>query len=101
MKIKLKRILEILEEKDLPVLNKQQLSSYFMSLKKKYYDASTISLSELEVWCERNSLISDDNDKCWVLKYQIEYEVEINNHDDNGNDDHNADDDNKNKFRYY
>ena len=42
----------------------------------------------------------DDNDKPSGLKYQIEYEDEINNHDDNGSGDHNADDD-KNKFRFF
>ncbi|CAF4346895.1 unnamed protein product, partial [Rotaria magnacalcarata] len=78
MKIKAKRILEILEEKGLPVPKKQQLSS------------------ELEAWCQQNSLIPDDDDKPWVLKYQIEYEDEINKDDDNDNGDHNEDDDNKN-----
>ncbi|CAM4913432.1 unnamed protein product [Rotaria socialis] len=90
MKIKPKRILEILEEKGLPVPKKQQLSSYLISLRKKYYGASTISLGELEAWCQRNSLIPDDDDKPWVLKYQIEYDDEIN-----------KDDDNKNKFRFF
>ena len=103
MKIKPKRILEILEEKGLPVPKKQQLSSYLISLRKKYYGASTISLGELEAWCKRNSLMPDDNDKPWVLKYQIEYEDEINNHGDNGSGDHNAAaaDDDKNKFRFF
>ncbi|CAF3366316.1 unnamed protein product [Rotaria socialis] len=90
MKINPKRILEILEEKGLHVPKKQQLSSYLISLRKKYYDASTISLDELDAWCQRNSLIPDDDDKPWVLKYQIEYEDEIN-----------KDDDNKNKFRFF
>ncbi|CAM4986570.1 unnamed protein product, partial [Rotaria socialis] len=90
MKIKPKRILEILEEKGLHVPKKQQLSSYLISLRKKYYGASTISLDELEAWCQRNSLIPDDDDKPWVLKYQIEYEDEIN-----------EDDDNKNKFQFF
>ncbi|CAF4952561.1 unnamed protein product, partial [Rotaria socialis] len=61
-----------------------------ISLRKKYYGASTISLGELEAWCQRNSLIPDDDDKPWVLKYQTEYEDEIN-----------KDDDNKNKFRFF
>ncbi|CAM2728340.1 unnamed protein product [Rotaria socialis] len=90
MKIKPKRILEILEKKSLHVPKKQQLSSYLISLRKKYYGASTISLDELDAWCQRNSLIPDDDDKSWVLKYQIEYEDEIN-----------KDDDNKNKFRFF
>ncbi|CAF4988417.1 unnamed protein product [Rotaria socialis] len=90
MKIKPKRILEILEEKGLHVPKKQQLSSYLISLRKKYYGASTISLDEREAWCQRNSLIPDDDDTPWVLKYQIEYEDEIN-----------KDDDNKNKFRFF
>jgi hypothetical protein len=85
MKIKPKRILEILEEKGLPVPKKQQLSSYLISLREKYYGASTISLGELEAWCQRNSLIPDDDDKPWVLQYQIEYEDEINTVDDNKN----------------
>ncbi|CAF4575171.1 unnamed protein product [Rotaria sp. Silwood2] len=101
MKIKPKRILEILEEKALPVPKKRQLSSYLISLRKKYYGAPTISLGELEAWCQQNSLIPDDNDKPWVLKYQIEYEDEIDNDDDNDNGDHNDDDDNKNKFRFF
>ena len=92
-KIKPKHILEILEEKGLPLPKKQRLSSYLMSLRKKNYGASTISRGKLEAWCKRNSLIPDDNDKSWVLKCPIEYEDEINNRDDNGNGDHNADDD--------
>ncbi|CAF4542832.1 unnamed protein product, partial [Rotaria magnacalcarata] len=102
MKIKSKRIPEILEEKSLPVPKKQQLSSYLISLRKTYYGASTISLGEIEAWCQRNSLIPDDDDKPWLLKYQIEYEDEINKDDDNDNGDHNDnDDDNKNKFRFF
>ncbi|CAF4368506.1 unnamed protein product [Rotaria sp. Silwood2] len=101
MKIKPKRILEILEEKALPVPKKRQLSSYLISLRKKYYGAPTISLGELEAWCQQNSLIPDDNDKPWVLKFQIEYEDEIDNDDGNDNGDHNDDDDNKNKFRFF
>ncbi|CAF3325878.1 unnamed protein product [Rotaria socialis] len=77
------RSIEILQEKGLPIPKKQQLSSYLISLRKKYYGASTISLDELEAWCQRNSLIPDDDDKPWVLKYQIEYEDEINEDDDN------------------
>ena len=100
MKIKPKRILEILEEKGRPVPKKQQLSSYLISLRKKYYAASTISLGELEGWCKRNSLMPDDNDKPCGLKYQIGYEDEINNHGNNGSGDHNADDD-KNKFLFF
>ena len=79
----------------------QQLSSYLISLRKNYYGASTISLGGLEAWCDENSLIPDDNDKPRVLKYQIEYQDELHNHDDNGNGDHNADDDDKNKFRCF
>ncbi|CAF4611830.1 unnamed protein product [Rotaria socialis] len=101
MKIKPIRLLEILEKKGLHVPKKQQLSSYLISLRKKYYGASTISLDELEAWCQRNSLIPDDDEKPWVLKYQIEYEDEINKDDDNDNGDHNDDDDNKNKFRFF
>ena len=48
MKIKPKRILEILERRGLPVPKKQQLSSYLISLRKQYYGASTSSLGELE-----------------------------------------------------
>ena len=69
-----------------------------ISLRKKYYGASIVSLGELEVWCERDSLISDDDDTSWVLKYQIEYKDETNNHDDSDNGDHNAD---KNQFRFF
>jgi hypothetical protein len=94
MKIKPKRILEILEEKGLPVPKKQQLSNYLTSLREKCYGTSTISLGELEAWCQQNSCIPDDDDKPWVLKYQIEYEDEINNDDDD-------DDDDKNKFRFF
>ena len=43
MKIKSKHILEILEENSLPVPKKQQLSSYFISLRRKHCGASTIN----------------------------------------------------------
>ena len=48
MKIKPTRIIEILEEKGQSVPKKQQLSSYFISLRKKYYDAAIITLTEVE-----------------------------------------------------
>ncbi|CAF2523943.1 unnamed protein product [Rotaria sp. Silwood2] len=85
MKVKPKRLLEILEEKGLPVSKKQQLSNY-LTLREKLYGTSTISLGELEAWCQQNSGILDDDDKPWVLRYQIEYEDEI---------------DDDNKFRFF
>ncbi|CAF0857349.1 unnamed protein product [Rotaria sordida] len=99
MKIKPKHMLELLEEKGLPVPKKQQLSNYLTSLREKCYGTSTISLGELEAWCQQNSFIPDDDDKPWVLKYQIEYEDEINN--DNDDDNVSNDDDDKNKFRFF
>ncbi|CAF3133334.1 unnamed protein product [Rotaria sp. Silwood2] len=51
MKIKPKRMLELLEEKGLPVPKKQQLSNYLTSLREKCYGTSTISLGELEACC--------------------------------------------------
>ncbi|CAF4786801.1 unnamed protein product, partial [Rotaria sp. Silwood2] len=101
MKIRPKRILEILEEKGLPVPKKQQLSNYLTSLREKYYGTSTISLGELEAWCQQNSFIPDDDDKPWVLKYHIEYEDEINNNDDDDNASNDDDDDDKDKFRFF
>ncbi|CAF1526183.1 unnamed protein product, partial [Didymodactylos carnosus] len=41
--------------------------------------------SQLEAWCQQNSVIPDDDDKPWVLKYHIEYEDEIDDGDDDGN----------------
>ncbi|CAF2750581.1 unnamed protein product [Rotaria sp. Silwood2] len=75
MKIKPKRMLELLEEKGLPVPKKQQLSNYLTSLREKCYGTSTISLGELEAWYEINNDDDDDN---------------VSN-----------DDDDKNKFRFF
>ena len=92
-KVKPKRMLETLEEKGLPVPLRKQLSNYLVSLRKKLYGSPSISLGELEAWCQRNSIIPDDDDQPWVLRYQIEYEGEI--------DEDEEDEDEGNKFRFF
>lgn len=83
MKIKPKRILDILDEKNLPVPKKQQLSNYLISLRVKLYGDSRISLGELEGWCQQKPVIPDDDDEPWVLRYKIIYGDEIGGDDDN------------------
>jgi hypothetical protein len=89
LKVKPKRILETLEEKGLPVPLKKQLSNYLVSLRKKLYGSSSISLGELEAWCQRNAILPDDDDQPWVLRYQIEYENEIDEDNEESEDDGN------------
>jgi len=54
MKVKPKRILEILDEKGLPVPKKQQLSNYLTSSREQLLGTSRISLGRLEAWCQQN-----------------------------------------------
>ncbi|CAF1046222.1 unnamed protein product [Didymodactylos carnosus] len=93
MKVKPKRILELLEEKNLPVPKKHQLSSYLVSLRVKLYGNSSMSLGELEAWCEQKSVIPDDEDEPWVLRDKIIYGDEINDDVQDG--------DYENKFRLF
>jgi hypothetical protein len=95
MRIKPKRILEMLEEKKLPVPKKRQLSNYLISLRVKLYGNSSISLGELEAWCQQKSVTpdDDDDDEPWILNYEIVYADETNDDEDEG--------DNGNKFRFF
>ena len=93
LKLKPKRILEILEEKCLPIPNKNQLNNHLALLKQKFYGSSSINQGELESYCQKNSILPDDIDKPLVLKYQIEYVNEI-------NEDHYCDDV-EIKFRFF
>ena len=53
------------------------------------YGTTSISLGELEAWCQQNSVIPDDDDQPWVMKYEIKYE------------DDNYCSDDGNKFRFF
>ena len=55
LKIKPKRMLEIIEEKGLPTATKRQLSNYLKTLREQVYSSSSISLGELEAWCKAHS----------------------------------------------
>ena len=63
MKIQPKRIVQVLEEKSLPVPKRQKLSNYLILSREKFYGTSTISLGELETWYQQSSLAPDDDDK--------------------------------------
>jgi hypothetical protein len=76
LKIKPKRMLELIEEKKLPVPSKQQLSNYLSTLKKSTFGNNAISLGELEAWCQAKSIIPDNDDEPWVVRYKMQYEDE-------------------------
>ena len=52
MVLKPKCILQVLEEKGLPVPKKQQVSNYFTPSREKFYGTSTSGLGEIEAWCQ-------------------------------------------------
>ena len=77
------------------IQNENQTKTYTRNIRRERSTCSKKKTAIIELFDIIN------NDKPWVLRYQIEYEDEINNYDDNGNGDHNADDDDKNKFRFF
>ncbi len=61
----------------------KQLANYLSQYKKKKYGDSSISLGELEQWCEDHSAIPANENEPFVVNYNIVYHDEIEEDDDN------------------
>lgn len=73
-KIKPKKIIEILTNKQMALPKKTDLNNYLVSLKKFKYGSTSISLGELERFFIDNSQAPEDPDEAFIVSYQIEYE---------------------------
>jgi hypothetical protein len=93
LKLKPKAILQALLEKGVQA-KMSQLRNYLASYKRKKYGSSTISLGELEQWCQQTNNIPDDEDEPFVVSYNIIYDEEF-------DDDEEADDEGGSKFRIF
>jgi hypothetical protein len=93
LKLKPKAILQALLEKGVTA-KMSQLRNYLANYKRKKYGSSTISLGELEHWCEQTSNIPDEEDVPFVVSYVIIYDEEC-------DDDEEADDEERSKFRIF
>ena len=94
LKIKPKRIWELLRERDIVLKNKQQLTSVIKQFRKKQNGSSSISLGEFEAFCEEHVEVPDDDDVGYVVAFEVKYP-------DDDNDDDDDDDDDERKFRTF
>ncbi|OAF71841.1 hypothetical protein A3Q56_00391 [Intoshia linei] len=70
LKLKPKKITEMLLEKGFKLKNKSQLSNYLMQLNMKKFKLLKISLGELEQWCVDNSNIPELDDTAFVVRHE-------------------------------
>ncbi|CAF2885992.1 unnamed protein product [Rotaria sp. Silwood2] len=92
LKLKPKKIYEVLQEKKI-MITSNQLKNYLMQLRKKKYGASTINLGNLENLCAENSTVPQSEDETFVLSYHVQYEDDIDDNEDAM--------DGENKFRFF
>jgi hypothetical protein len=90
LKLKPKKIYEVLEERNFK-MTRGQVNNYLTQLRKQKFGPSTLSLGELESWCEENSIVPQSEDQPFVVSFCILYEDDED--DDAVND--------GNKFRFF
>lgn len=93
--MKPKQIIRALQARDIATPSFMQIKNYLAQFKKKKFGSYMISLGELEDWCKRNLYIPIDENKSFVVSYQIIYEGEENNDEEKG------EDNDENKFRIF
>jgi hypothetical protein len=74
LKMKPKAILEHLSQENLALPSKTQLNNHLASLRKSKYGANIISLGELNQWLEIHSDIPEDDNKAFIVSYEISFE---------------------------
>ncbi|CAF4540311.1 unnamed protein product, partial [Rotaria socialis] len=84
LRLKLKKIHQVLQEKNFRITF-NQLKNYLIRLRKKKFGPATLSLGELESLCIEKSTVPQADDEPFVLSYNVTYE---------------DDDDDDNKFRF-
>ncbi|CAF3862535.1 unnamed protein product [Rotaria sp. Silwood1] len=88
-----KLILRALQSRQLKVPTYAQLNNYLAYYKRKKYGSYTISLGELDQWCQNNSNVPTDENQAFVVSYKILYDDE--------DEDEGEDDTNGNVFRLF
>lgn len=73
LNLKPKKMMEVLTSKGLRPEKKSQLDNYLTRLRTNTYGPSSISLGELEKWCEENSQVPEEDDKGYVVAYAVHY----------------------------
>lgn len=82
LKLKPKKIYEKLIEKGFKPKNKKQLENYLTFLRRKKFGESKISLGQLEAWCESHSALPEEDNKPFVVSFEIKYEDELEDDED-------------------
>jgi hypothetical protein len=93
--MKPKQIIRALQTRNLNMLTTIQIKNFLVQFKKKKYGAHVVSLGELEQWCENNLQIPTEENKLFVVSYQVIYG------DEEYSDDEDTEDDGSNKFRIF
>ncbi|CAF3873774.1 unnamed protein product [Rotaria sp. Silwood1] len=93
MRLKPKKIYEVLEEKNFKI-TRNQVNNYLTQLRKQKFGPSSLSLGELESWCQEKHTVPQSDDESFVVSFHIHYE------DDSDDDDEDVVDDG-NKFRFF
>ena len=73
LKLKPKKIYEVLQEKNINI-TRNQVNNYLTQLRKKKFGPTTLSLGELEFWCQERSTIPQSDDEVFVVSFYIRYE---------------------------
>ena len=69
-----KLILRVLQSRQLKVPSYAQLNNFLVYHRKQKYGSHTISLGELEQWCEDNSIMPINEYQPFVVSYKIVYD---------------------------
>ncbi|CAF2971765.1 unnamed protein product [Rotaria sp. Silwood2] len=86
MRLKPKKIYEVLEEKNF-MITRNQVNNYLTQLRKQKFGPSSLSLGELESWCQEKHTVPQSDDEPFVVSFHIHYE------DDSDDDDEDVVDD--------
>jgi hypothetical protein len=86
LNIKPRRILEKLRENGIPIKNKSQINNYLRKFRNEKYGQAKISLGQLEQWCLDHNTHAEDDDKAFIVGYEVKYQGDDDEDDDNEND---------------
>jgi len=93
LKLKPKKIYEALQERNFKI-TVNQVHNYLTQLRKQKFDPTTLSLEEVDSWCQEKSTIPQSEDETFIVSFYVHYE------DDTNDDDEDVIDDG-NKFRFF
>lgn len=93
--MKPKQIIRALQARKIKTPTYAQMNNYLSHLKKKKYGSNIISMGELEKWCNDNENVPIDENKAFVVSYEIIYNNE------EYEDDEEVEENEGNKFRIF